>query len=98
MGFLLWLEEVEKNHEWWKRFFLGIWSLHGSDGLGKNLLGFDMNRLVGTSEFQALSPNQKSMIQNKVTSGNGTVGDLVDIASGTNQGVFQPSQTVMGIG
>jgi hypothetical protein len=91
MKFSLWLETIERNHDYWERFFLGIWSLDkNQDGLSKNLKGFDTNRLVHTSEFQNLSPPQQQEILNRIAQGNGTVGDLVDIATGEsyNMGGF----------
>lgn len=79
----MWLENIERNREYWKRFFLGLWDLQGDEnGLGKNLAGFDTDRLSNTSEFQNLTPRQQQDILNRVAQGNGTVGDLVDIAAG----------------
>ncbi len=84
MQFKLWLEEVEKDHNFWKQFFLGIWSLHNDfDGLSKNLAGFDSDRLKNTGEFQNLDPKVQHEILNRISQGNGTVGDLVDLAAGS---------------
>lgn len=81
MRFTTWLEEVERNSDYWRRFFLGLWDLN-HDGLGMNLQGFDTDRLRQTSEFQSLPQPRQQEIVNRISQGNGTVGDLADIASG----------------
>lgn len=93
LQFKQWLEDVERDEDYWQRFFLAVFRLDKrTGGLAQNVAGLDITALKGSSEFLELPPDRQQEILNRIAQKNGTVGDLSGIAAG---GMSHPSSDAL---
>jgi hypothetical protein len=85
MLFKTWLEEREKDRDYYRDIILSKLDLDKSKGLSQSLDVMEpekiINKLNELGEYKALSDDIKNSIEGKIKSGSGTVGDLINIIS-----------------
>lgn len=80
--FSAWLENEEKDFNYWSRLLVNYLGLSQDKGLSVNISSLDQQdltlKLQGLGEFSQLPSDTQQMILDKINSQNpGTIGDLV---------------------
>jgi len=81
MSFKIWLEDEEKDFEFYKNLVLGKLNLDRSEGLSATLNTWEPENLISMlnslGEFKELSDETQEQVIGKVRAGEGTLADLI---------------------
>jgi hypothetical protein len=81
LSFKIWLEDEEKDFEFYKNLVLGKLNLDRSEGLSATLNTWEPENLISMlnslGEFKELSDETQEQVIGKVRAGEGTLADLI---------------------
>jgi len=81
LSFKIWLEDEEKDFEFYKNLVLGKLNLDRSEGLSATLNTWEPENLISMlnslGEFKELSDEAQEQVIGKVRAGEGTLADLI---------------------
>ena len=83
ISFKIWLEDEEKDFDFYKNLVLGKLDLDRVEGLSATLSTWEPDNLIGIlnglGEFKNLSSEVQDQVTGKIRSGDGTLGDAIRI-------------------
>lgn len=89
MHFSLWLERDEKDFSFFRNLILGKLGLDGNEGLSQRLNTYDSNNLISKldslGEFKNLPQTIQDQVKGQISSGIGTLSDLIRIMSSSGR-------------
>lgn len=81
LSFKIWLEDEEKDFEFYRNLVLGKLNLDRSEGLSATLNTWEPENLISMlnslGEFKELSDETQDQVIGKVRAGEGTLADLI---------------------